>query len=77
MIDCEQYFKVGQSNAGDLHATAGLWGPALCDQPLITVNDNRQYSADELLSIDLCSLCHAVARMRTNPAQGVSPRLAV
>ena len=47
----EVYLKVGRSDAGDLHATAGLWGPAPCQQPLRTVDDHRHYGADELLSI--------------------------
>jgi hypothetical protein len=64
MVDHGEYFNLGQAATGDLHATTGLWGPALCDTPLLIVDDNRRYSGDELRCLALCAGCRSVALVR-------------
>ena len=55
----ERFFMTGTADSGDLHASAGLWGPALCDETLRMVDDNRKYGVDVALALDLCPSCHA------------------
>ena len=61
MIDHTQYFNVGQAVSGEVHAARGLWGPALCDTPLLVVDDNRRYTCDELRCLAICRGCVGVA----------------
>jgi hypothetical protein len=64
MVHHGEYFNLGQAATGDLHATTGLWGPALCDTPLLIVDDNRRYSGDELRCLALCAGCRNAALVR-------------
>jgi hypothetical protein len=72
MIDHTQYFNVGQAATGEVHAASGLWGPALCDTPLLVVDDNRRYTSDELRCLAVCPGCLGVALVRS---RGMRERL--
>ena len=49
------YLALGRSRAGFLHASRGDWGPALCDQPLLEIDDSHKYSLSDLAGTSLCS----------------------
>lgn len=61
MMDDTQYFNLGQAPSGEVHAAKELWGPALCETPLLVVDDTRRYTSDELRSLGVCPGCRGVA----------------
>lgn len=55
--DGSGYFALGRALNGVTHASASVFGPALCTEAVDVVDDDQHFTDLELAQFDICPQC--------------------